>query len=367
MTKFFKSSPVLVSKTRTGNDKYWQCHIKNDGADWFTLTEYWQVNKAGKESLRQQSEPYQCTPKNVGKANETSAQEQAELEFTSIVKKQMDKGYAEIGEESDILPLPMLAQKYKDRVKKGKIEYPVTIQRKYNGQRMLFNGQIGWSRTGKLNISEVIAHLQFNTQGYLLDGELILPGNKLLQESMKAVKKFVPGLSDTLQYIVYDVVDTTLGFADRYELLVRLLKNAPVDVRLAPIHVASDNESVFTLHKQFVAEGFEGTMIRIDDMPYEIGHRSNQLLKLKDFQDAEFKILDVISGEGSYTGCAIFVCSTNNGVVFNCNPEGTMQHKMELYKNRNALIGKKLTIRYFELSNDGVPLFPVGVDVREDI
>jgi ATP-dependent DNA ligase len=118
-------------------------------------------------------------------------------------------------------------------------------------------------------------------------------------------------------------------------------------------------------HKQLVKNGYEGTMIRIPSMKYEIGKRSYSLLKLKDFVDAEYNIFDIIDGNGSDGGLAIFVLDNGHGKQFNCRPEGTQENRAELFKNRKSLIGKFLTVRYFELSKDGIPIFPIGVSIRE--
>lgn len=360
----YKSSPILVSKTRTGNEKFWQAHVGEVGGRWFTNTTYWQVNKKGVKSLVQSSDPYEATPKNVGKANETSAKDQAISEFDSMVTKQRDKGYCEVGEESDIRHLPMLAHKFKERG--SKMKWPVYVQPKYNGMRMLFDGCDGWSRGGKDIIPECIQHLSFDTHGAIVDGELILPGNVLLQETMKATKKFRPGVSDQLQYIVYDLIDPTLPFSKRYEELKLFWTARPTNIILAPTYKCEDVGEVMAYHKQFTSQGYEGTIVRDDSGGYEIGQRSNQLQKFKDFQDAEFKIVALIDGDGRFKGKAIFICETANGAQFNVVPEGTMEYRAELYNTRKSHIGKYLTVRYQELSNSGTPLFPVGVEIRDE-
>lgn len=361
------SSPVLVSKTRRGKDKFWQAHVTTSNGRWYTQTSYWQSVASGGISLVQWSEPYESKPKNVGRANETSAEQQAYLEFESMVTKQRDKGYTEPGKKAQILPLPMLAQKFSERG--TKMRWPVWVQPKYNGQRMLYDGTKGWSRGGKIILSEVLAHFTNalpKLDGHILDGELMLPNNVLLQETMKATKKYTPGLSETLVYMVYDIVAPDMKFSERHELLKKIVKSCKnPQIVLAPTHKAEDAAEVMSYHQKFVKAGFEGTMVRDDSEGYAIGQRSNQLQKYKDFVDAEFKIIDVIEGDGRFKGAAVFVCKTKTGVRFNCTPEGTMEHRRELFANRNNYIGKWLTIRYQELSKDGVPLFPVGVDVRE--
>lgn len=359
------SSKVLVAKTRTGKDKFWQAHVGHDSdGNWYTQSSYWQTNNDGSLSTVQFSEPYKVEAKNVGKVNETSLEEQAWLEFNRSITAQVDKGYVRIGGISKIKILPMLAKKYTDY--KKELPWPVFVQAKLNGQRMLFDGDSGWSRGGKDIIPEVINHLQCDTDGMILDGELMLPGNKLLQETMKATKKYTEGLSDTLIYVVYDIVDESLGFAERYKKLSEWVSKITVpNIKLSTTHTANSETEIFRLHKQFVSDGFEGTMVRLGGTPYKIKYRCNQLLKYKDFTDAEFKIMGVEQGNGRFLGAAIFVCETEGGVAFRCMPEGTMEHRRSLYEQRDKLVGNFLTIRFQELSNDRVPLFPVGVEVRE--
>jgi DNA ligase-1 len=370
--KIYESSRPLQSKTRVGKAKYWQGYVVSNGDQWFTQTSYWQDKADGTQSLVQWSEPYEAFPKNVGKANETSAKQQATAEYTSMVKKQMDKGYAHRGVISDILPLPMLAHPFAKRG--SNMQWPTMVQPKYNGQRMFFDGTKGWSRGGKEIIPAVINHLvaQFPVQlrGKILDGELILPGNLLLQETLKSTKKYVPDLSERLNFIVYDVVDVQLTYSDRHTLLesnisqIATLASEGSIVR-APTYAASDIGEVMTYHKQFTSDGYEGTMIRDNSAGYDIGNRSVQLQKFKDFVDAEFKIVAVKSGEGRFKGAAIFVCENELGETFDCMPEGSMEHRRDLYNTRTDHINKFLKIRYQELSRDKTPLFPVGIEVRD--
>ena len=358
-----KSSDWLISENKAGNKKFWRLHIVRDGEHYHTQTEWYSITTTGKESKKQLSEPYYAQPKNVGRANQRNSQQQADFEFDAIIKKQMDKGFHREGEKPKTLPMPMLAHKFKDN--KSKVEFPVFVQPKLNGMRMLFDGDMGWSRGNKEIIPEVIEHLKFDTDGFILDGELMLPDNQLLQESMTAIKKFRPELSPKLLYHVYDIVDDSMPFSQRYEIIQDLVANAPKNVKLVKTVRASNESDVAHLHQRFVKDGYEGTMIRDSEMKYEIGKRSYSLLKLKDFVDAEYRIVNVIDGDGSDVGLAIFELETDSGERFNCRPEGSQENRADLFKNRRELVGKYLTVRYQELSKDGIPIFPVGVSIRE--
>ena len=362
--KTIKSSDWYTSENKSGGERFWRLHITQEYDMYYTQAEWYQVSKKGKETKKLLSEPYYAAPTNVGRANERTSKEQAEFEFDAIIKKQVDKGFYLKGEKPKTRPMPMLAHKFRDHA--DKLEFPVYVQPKLNGMRMLFDGEVGWSRGNKEVIPEVIQHLKFNTMGYILDGELMLPGNLLLQESMTAIKKYRPDLSSQLIYHVYDVVDSDAPYAVRYAIL-KDLEHAglPANVKIVKTHMVDDESVVMNLHKSFVKDGYEGTMVRDPMANYEINKRSYSLLKLKDFQDAEYRIVDVVDGDGSDRGLAIFQLDNGNGQVFNCRPEGSQENRAELYKERRKLIGKFMTVRFFELSKDNVPIFPVGVSIRE--
>jgi ATP-dependent DNA ligase len=228
---------------------------------------------------------------------------------------------------------------------------------------MLFDGENGWSRGNKEVIPEVIEHLKFDTGGYILDGELMLPNNQLLQESMKAIKKYRSDLSPQLIYHVYDIVDDTLSYEERAKIIWQLWVKFPPNVKVVAAIKAKDESEIMKWHTYYTKDGYEGTMIRNPKMTYEIGKRSYSLLKLKDFVDEEFKIVGFKQGNGSFEKSVIFVCEAN-GDTFNVVPEGSMEYKRELWNDRDNYLNEWLTVRYFEKSKDGIPIFPVGVSIR---
>jgi ATP-dependent DNA ligase len=363
--KTFHSSPVLVSKTRTGKDKFWQAHIVTEGGRWYTQTSYWQGTADGKTSKVQFSDPYEATPKNVGRANETSAKDQARDEFRSMVQKQQDKGYTEPGKVSAVRPLPMLAQTFSKR--KKSLVYPVLVQPKLDGNRMLQQDEECWSRGGKDMVLPAVQHLLFDTEGQVVDGELILPGNVPLEETAQALKSYKPGISEKLTYIVYDIMLDS-PYSERLAVLKALVKkHAPKNVKVIPTYTAKNEAEVLKFHKQFVAEGYEGIIVRDDSAGYDVGHRSTQLQKHKDFVDSEFEIVGVLEGDGREKGLAIFECITKEGNTFKARPEGSTEVRAEMWKMRKSLIGKYLTVRYQTITKkERVPQFPVGVTVREE-
>ena len=359
-------TPILVSNCRNGRKKYWKGIVVLENSRYFRQAETWRETINGGESKHIISEPYEINPKNVGRVNETTARDQALREMDAIVRKMHDKGFVKPGEKRTILPQPMLAKKYVDE--KESVNWTkVFVQPKYNGMRMMYDGKVGWSRGGKPIIPKVIAHLQFNIdEGVIVDGELLLPHMPVLQETIRAAKKYRKGVSDKLIYVIYDIVDPNLPFSQRAEIYRSIVEKANnPQVVAAPCFSVQNEKEMIRRHDSFVNNGFEGTILRVDGDGYEMGHRSEQLLKFKNFRDSEFNIVDVTHGKGKFRKCAIFVCETKDRVQFNCAPEGEMEYRKELYRTRKNHIGKWLTVRYFELTKDGVPQFPVAVSIRE--
>jgi DNA ligase-1 len=124
-------------------------------------------------------------------------------------------------------------------------------------------------------------------------------------------------------------------------------------------------EDVPSIHKQHVEEGHEGTMIRDKNSVYEVGQRSNYLLKFKDFQTEEFEIVGAKTGHGRDADSVVWVCETRDGHQFAVRPEGTIAQREKQYSEREKFMGKMLTVRFQNLTALDVPRFPVGVVVRD--
>ena len=108
--KIIFETPVLRDES-----KFWKGQVVTHGKEIFKQTETWRLLKDGSESKRLLSKPYRVTGKNNGRSNATTPREQAISEVTSMMQKQIDKGYVEPGQKTKILPLPMLAHKFSDR------------------------------------------------------------------------------------------------------------------------------------------------------------------------------------------------------------------------------------------------------------
>ena len=133
-------------------------------------------------------------------------------------------------------------------------------------------------------------------------------------------------------------------------------------VKIVKTSVAFSFDDLDEHYKRYVEDGYEGQMIRINSA-YEKSKRSAKLLKRKDFMDAEYKVVDIEEGNGNRTGTAKhLVCYCNKTKQnFNSNIKGNFDYLAEILDNREEYIGKQATIKFFELTPDGVPRFPYAI------
>ena len=364
------STPDLEAEASKGNKKYWAGYVLTDDAGgFFTQTAFWQQTADGL-SQRQFSAPTRVGGKNLGRANETTPEQQARFNMDSLEKRQRDKGYHEEGENTDgALLLPMLAHEWGKR--KHSVRFPLYAQPKLDGCRCLFDGRRMWSRKGKPFLPEVWQHLMFDTFGFIMDGELMLPhGRYDFQTSMSAVKRFQPELSGMLEYHVYDCYlpnDHKAAFEGRFSTVLQVLKISPARVIAVQTEQVDDEAEIARWHTYFTSpeQGYEGTILRTPDGIYTPGHRSVNLLKHKDFLDSEFEIVAVGEGKGKFEGAIMFTCVTPEGRSFDCGLTGSMEDRREMFDRKDDFIGKLLKVKYQNLTEDGIPRFPVGLGVRD--
>ena len=252
--------------------------------------------------------------------------------------------------------LPMLANKWDDR--KKYISEPFYVQPKLDGVRLLVSKDGGISRTGKIIPgTEVLG--EGLREGQYVDGEAYDPN--LTFEDLTSTFKTDPLKLKFYIFDFFDIKNIDMTFEERWDV-VRTLSNPHYEyVETFDVKKHSDMEGY---HKMFIQQGYEGTMIRDRDSVYEVGQRSNYLLKYKDFQTEEYEITGAKTGHGRDADAVVWVCKTENGQQFTVRPEGTIAQREEHYKNYKKYIGKMLTVRFQNLTALGVPRFPVGVCIR---
>jgi ATP-dependent DNA ligase len=376
MTKTF---PTLFKKTSTGASQMWEISVENN----VIITRFGQV-----DGKIQETRDLIKSGKNLGKANETSANQQAELEAQSAwEKKKKAKGYVESLKDAkagkvDALVeggiFPMLAHRFDEQG--HKIEYPAFVQPKFDGHRCISMYQDGkatlWSRTRKpiLSMPHIVAEVERlakkeKLKSLILDGELY--SHKYKDQFEKITSLIRPDEPreghELVEYHVYDMVNEESAQFERLPILecIRVMDSkALIPVKTVTVN---DEDELMLAFDAFLAEGYEGAMVRNTFGKY-VNKRSYDLQKVKEFKDEEFRIVGVEEGRGKLAGHGIFVCSTNEGVEFKAKMKGTTESLKDYFENPKKYIGKLLTVKFQGWTQkNGVPRFPVAERIRQDL
>ena len=168
-----------------------------------------------------------------------------------------------------------------------------------------------------------------------------------------------------------------MGYEYRLKMLEDYLSSEDIDgsfIRLLNTVKINSVAEAQQLQADAVAAGYEGAILRHGTAGYEDDKRSRNLLKLKDYQDAEFTIVGVTKGtpryledEDRWLEVAVWQLVTEDGEQFEATAPGGMFEKAIWWQRRDEVIGKTATIKFFTLSDDGIPLQPVALRLREDI
>jgi ATP-dependent DNA ligase len=359
---------TIYKKTKTGATQEWTIEVV--GNKYRTIS----GQTDGKKIINEWTIVY---GKNTGKLNETTDKEQTMKEAVAKRTKKLESGYFENIKHINKTQYfePMLASKWEDS--KDKITYPIFSQPKLDGIRCIVTKDGMFSRNGKPIISaphirESLSEVFEVYPELILDGELY--ADKFANDFNKIVslvKKTKPTDLDlkeskkNIQYWVYDLPDNDIQFGDRCDRLNELFENYNafnkhcVEVET---HICNDEDEVMGLYEDYVEKGFEGQMLRTNGK-YE-NKRSKFLMKHKSFIDEEYTIVDVCEGEGNKTNMVGYMTfKTADGKPFKSNVKATFEESEEMFRNRKQLIGKQATIKYFNLTPDGIPRFPYVINI----
>ena len=282
---------------------------------------------------------------------------------------------------------PMLAYPVSDKP----IDYKsvVYMQPKLDGVRCLiqynvprnqphYSGKvIAYSRTGKVwkNIDHILKELKpffIDNPNVVLDGELYNHDFKDDFESIiSMVRKTKPTDEDrrisalNVYFNCYDVIDVKQeNYEQRRNFIVQ---NLPLGfgVKHVSTQLVSSEKEAKQVHKENLAKGYEGSIVRINDV-YKCG-RSWSLRKFKDFHDAEADIVGYEEGKGKRAGTlGKFLMQDDEGIQFGCPPGKGHNYKdlAIMLKNIHEYMGQRATFTFFERTKAGSYRHPLFKCIR---
>jgi len=379
------------------NLREWSIKLETEGDRVFIIRKYGHV---GGKLIEKRKEITQAKSKKTLK-------DQALFEANKEWKDQIQKKKYSINKPDDNTPAifkPMLAQTFNP--KKG-FKLPCMAQPKVDGVRAYIliddeNKCTINSRNHKpwLNM-DFITELFAKYKNIVFDGELY-NHNMSFQQLMKLVKlktiteknELLKKIQNNVEYHIFDchfTNDKDMSFEDRYNFLLSIEKDfKDTPIKFIKSTTIKTKEDIDILHDKYVKEGYEGIILRDPKSPYEY-KRSKFLQKFKKFFDYEFEVIGYDKEMQNDIPLVVWKCKTSveeksfkklynemkeqlnyknielTNKEFNVRPRGTNEFRAILYKEADKYIGKKLTVIFQELTDDGIPRFPVGKNFRDDI
>jgi len=296
---------------------------------------------------------------------------------------------------------PMLAQKYspdgqlsgsKTLEKMKILGLPIHVQPKLDGNRCLAKVSKDsielYTRKGDrvLPIPHIERQLRASydeniTNGatLILDGELYTNAfsfntlNGLVRKQDKTPDDYA--LLEEVKYHIYDVVSEH-PYEIRYSIINTNFHTPGAVCAVPSYSIRADDGEIRKMMEIFLAQGFEGLMIRRLDMPYE-NKRSWSLCKYKDFQDAEYRCVGIVEDVRGNGVIGAFVMELATPVkdrdgreikTFNAGIKDlSHDESRKMLENKNEYIGRTATVEFFSLSEYSIPRFPKLKGFRADV
>jgi len=285
---------------------------------------------------------------------------------------------------------PMLASK----MDLSKLNYPLVASPKLDGVRAIVIDGIVLSRSLKpipnKHVQELFCNYEY-LDGELISGDPTAPNayNKTVGDVMR-----IEGTPDVTFYAFDHIASPSHPYtARRTKVSMGVsLVNRDSLVLLDSLMVNSEEE-LLNLEADYLAQGYEGVMVRNPTAPYKFGRatpKSNDLMKVKREEDSEATILSVYEqtenqnekvtnelGRSSRSSKQENLVPANtlggftvqwNDQTFNCSC-GTLDHseRKALWEIRDTLPGKLLKFRYFGYGVKDAPRFPRALGLRDPI
>lgn len=300
----------------------------------------------------------------------------------------------------------MLASSIKDY---DKITYPKFISPKLDGIRCIINNGVVYSRSGKPIRSKIVQQLFGRQDLNMLDGELIYDSptadNVFNLTTSFVMSEDIPDGMDAskIKLYVFDYVDDEQQFSQRNLVAGHLVEAAKwhnVPINLVVQTCINSYEEMLTFEQQFLAQGYEGAMLRNIHGLYKHGRateKSQALMKVKRFEDDEALIIGVeelmhnanVQTKGVFGNSersshkenlvpvntlGALVCATKDGVIFNIGTGYTQKMRDDLWKmyKDGRLVGEYVKYKSFKIGVVNAPRLPVykeiiGLRMKEDI
>ncbi len=253
-------------------------------------------------------------------------------------------------------PKLLLAKTYDKKIEVSRY----LISEKYDGVRALWNGKQLISRQGNVYHAPEWFLADFPKQP--LDGELWISRGHF-EAVVSTVRKHQPidAEWEKVRYMIFELPEGKGSFSDRLKQLEVILATSQSRyIKIIKQFRLNTHEELISKLKTITHQGAEGLMMHRTDALYHTG-RSDDLLKVKRYQDAEATVIKHLPGKGKF--------SEMLGSLLLENMEGK-RFKIgsgfsDIQRQQPPPIGSLITYKHYGLTKNGIPRFASFLRVRE--
>ena len=254
-------------------------------------------------------------------------------------------------------PSLLLANIYRDDIDLGQY----WVSEKLDGVRAYWDGETLTSRNGN----------RFNAPPWFiedfprvaLDGELWM-GRGTFERLSGAVRRQHPDDAQwrDITFMVFDLPSSPATFDRRLKRLREMFDaNKSPHVALVEQFRVADHDTLMDTLNKVVAGGGEGLMLHRGSSRYTAG-RTDDLLKLKTYEDAEAVVVGHLPGKGKFAGML--------GALLVEMPEGRRFRLGTGFSNEERLepppLGAIVTYKYYGKTRNGLPRFATFLRTRDE-
>lgn len=258
--------------------------------------------------------------------------------------------------ETAVVPQLSLANTYRNTISVA--DY--WVSEKLDGVRAYWNGKQLVTRKGNAIAAPAWFVAGFPQQP--LDGEL-WAGRGRFQFVTSTVLDSIPddGQWQQIKFMIFDLHQEGVTFDARIALMQDLLQNhASPYIQIVSQYKLQDHTSLMRDLKAATKAGAEGLMLHRGSAVYRAG-RSDDVLKLKTWQDAEAIVVAHTPGKGKLTGLMGSLVVESEGKRFRVGNGFSVSER-----RHPPLPGETITYKYWGLTDKGLPRFPSFLRIRRD-
>lgn len=238
-----------------------------------------------------------------------------------------------------------------------------------NDKGVKFYTRQGKPMEGLIELEEEFKNMKHG----VYDGELLAEGifSDSAEQYRETIKRSrIKGIKTGLKMVCYDYIENENDFwngldntscIDRKNKLKQIIElskdNFNIDhiEYLYPLYIGKDKSMIEKYSKEAVSRGDEGIMLSIANSPYKCS-RTHYLQKVKLFKTADVLVEEILEGEGRLSGTLgkIKISFKYEGNIYeNYVGSGFTDYERKYYwEHKDELIGKVITIKYFETSKN---------------